>query len=52
MSLAAGSKLRPYEVVGPLGAGVDTEGTTYPFWLPDGRYLAFFAHGKLKKLEI
>jgi eukaryotic-like serine/threonine-protein kinase len=30
----------------------DTEGATYPFWSPDGRYLAFFADGKLKKLEI
>ncbi|HKV81936.1 MAG TPA: protein kinase [Candidatus Sulfotelmatobacter sp.] len=29
-----------------------TEGATYPFWSPDGRYLAFFADGKLKKLEI
>jgi eukaryotic-like serine/threonine-protein kinase len=30
----------------------NTEGATYPFWSPDGRYLAFFADGKLKKLEI
>ena len=30
----------------------DTEGATYPFWSADGRYLAFFADGKLKKLEI
>src|ERR1700747_2966780 len=29
----------------------NTEGATYPFWSPDGRYLAFFADGKLKKLE-
>jgi eukaryotic-like serine/threonine-protein kinase len=29
-----------------------TEGATYPFWSADGRYLAFFADGKLKKLEI
>jgi len=30
----------------------DTEGATYPFWSPDGRFLAFFADGKLKKLEL
>jgi eukaryotic-like serine/threonine-protein kinase len=29
-----------------------TEGATYPFWSPDGRFLAFFADGKLKKLEL
>jgi len=29
-----------------------TEGVTYPFWSPDGRWLAFFADGKLKKLEV
>jgi eukaryotic-like serine/threonine-protein kinase len=30
----------------------DTEGATYPFWSADGRSLAFFADGKLKKLEV
>ncbi len=30
----------------------DTEGAGYPFWSPDGRTLAFFADGKLKKLEL
>jgi eukaryotic-like serine/threonine-protein kinase len=30
----------------------DTEGASYPFWSPDGRSLAFFADGKLKKLEV
>jgi len=29
-----------------------TGGATYPFWSPDGRYLAFFADGKLKKVEV
>jgi len=29
----------------------DTEGASYPFWSPDSRTLAFFADGKLKKLE-
>jgi serine/threonine protein kinase len=27
-----------------------TEGTSRPFWSPDGRYLGFFAEGKLKKV--
>jgi Tol biopolymer transport system component len=29
-----------------------TEGTTRPFWAPDSRFLAFFAEGKLKKVEV
>jgi len=28
-----------------------TEGATFPFWSPDSRYLAFFAGGKLKKID-
>ena len=28
-----------------------TEGAAYPFWSPDGRSLAFFADGKLKRIE-
>jgi Tol biopolymer transport system component len=27
-----------------------TEGASYPFWSPDGRYLGFFASGKLRKI--
>jgi len=27
-----------------------TEGATYPFWSPDGKFLGFFADGKLKKV--
>jgi eukaryotic-like serine/threonine-protein kinase len=30
----------------------DTEGASYPFWSADGRFLAFFADGKLKKLDV
>ena len=30
----------------------DSEGATYPFWSPDGRSLAFFADGRLKKVEL
>jgi len=27
-----------------------TQGGTFPFWSPDGKYLGFFADGKLKKI--
>jgi Tol biopolymer transport system component len=29
-----------------------TEGASYPFWSPDGAYVAFFANGKLRKTAI
>jgi Tol biopolymer transport system component len=29
-----------------------TDGGYAPFWSPDGRYLAFFANGKLKRVDI
>ncbi|MBV9483224.1 MAG: PD40 domain-containing protein [Acidobacteria bacterium] len=29
-----------------------TEGATYPFWSPDGKWLGFFANGRLKKAPI
>jgi Tol biopolymer transport system component len=29
-----------------------TEGATYPFWSPDGRFIGFFASQKLKKAEV
>ncbi len=28
-----------------------TEGASYPFWSPDDAYVAFFANGKLQKIE-
>jgi len=28
-----------------------TEGATWPFWSPDSRFIAFFADGKLKKVD-
>ncbi len=27
-----------------------TDGATYPFWSPDGRYIGFFANGKLNRI--
>ncbi len=42
-----------YEVGSPDVRGLpDTEGATFPFWSADGKYLAFFADGKLKKMEV
>jgi Tol biopolymer transport system component/DNA-binding winged helix-turn-helix (wHTH) protein len=29
-----------------------TEGANEPFWSPDGQFIAFFAQGKLKKIEV
>ncbi len=29
-----------------------TQGASYPFWSPDGVYVAFFANGKLQKMAI
>ena len=29
-----------------------TEGTTRPFWSPDSRFLGFFSHGKLQKIDV
>jgi hypothetical protein len=37
------------EVAQPLPG---TEGATFPFWSPDGRKLAFFREGKLKKIDL
>ena len=36
-------------VVRPLAG---TEGAVYPFWSPDSRHLAFFADGKLRKVNV
>src|SRR5262249_25573690 len=39
--------------IGSLAARVlpDTEGASFPFWSPDGRFIAFFANGKLRKID-
>jgi eukaryotic-like serine/threonine-protein kinase len=29
-----------------------TQGASYPFWSPDGAYVAFFANGKLQKMAV
>jgi eukaryotic-like serine/threonine-protein kinase len=29
-----------------------TEGASYPFWSPDGAYIAFFSNGKLQKVAV
>ena len=29
-----------------------TEGASFPFWSPDGRFLGFFAEGSLKKVDV
>jgi len=42
-----------YEVGSQAGRILsNTEGATYPFWSPDGKTLAFFADGRLKKLDV
>src|SRR5215470_3588648 len=30
----------------------ETDGAGYPFWSPDGRFIGFFAGGKLKKIDV
>jgi eukaryotic-like serine/threonine-protein kinase len=39
--------------VGSRGAAIvpGTGGASHPFWSPDGRFIGFFANGKLKKVE-
>src|SRR5439155_10045704 len=51
---ASGGKLKLW--VRPLDsleaqALAGTEGATYPFWSPDGRFIGFFADRKLKKVS-
>ena len=42
-----------YEVGGPRTNSLEgTQGATYPFWSPDGKFIGFFADGKLKKVDV
>jgi len=42
-----------YEVGGHRTNSLEgTQGATYPFWSPDGKFIGFFADGKLKKVEV
>jgi Tol biopolymer transport system component len=42
-----------YEVGSQEGRNLSgTEGANFPFWSPDGKWLGFFADGKLKKVDI
>jgi len=50
---ASGKKLlwlRPLDAVASRSIP-GTEGATWPFWSPDSRFIAFFAEGKLKKVD-
>jgi Tol biopolymer transport system component len=41
-----------YEIGGRRTTPLEgTQGASYPFWSPDGRFIGFFADGKLKKVE-
>ncbi len=42
-----------YEVGGRRTNSLDaTRGASYPFWSPDGKFIGFFADGKLKKVDV
>jgi len=42
-----------YEVGGRQSTSLQTtQGATYPFWSPDGKFIGFFADGKLKKVDV
>jgi eukaryotic-like serine/threonine-protein kinase len=42
-----------YEVGGRRTSSLNgTQGASFPFWSPDGKFIGFFADGKLKKVEV
>jgi eukaryotic-like serine/threonine-protein kinase len=43
--------LRPIDAMAPQPLP-GTEDATYPFWSPDSRFIAFFASGQLKKIDV
>ena len=54
--VASSSDGRRLIYLGPLSANASqplagTEDASYPFWSPDGNFIAFFAGGKLKKIN-
>jgi Tol biopolymer transport system component len=51
---ASGENMLYSQRIGSANASVlpGTEGPNYPFWSPDGAYLAFFSSGKLKKVAV
>jgi serine/threonine protein kinase/Tol biopolymer transport system component len=50
---ANNNALWTYEVGSRRTTSLDgTQGATYPFWSPDGKFIGFFADGKLKKVEV
>jgi serine/threonine protein kinase len=56
-SAIAEEATKPLLWVRPLNSPVgrplpNTEGAAYPFWSPDGRHVAFYAGGKLKKIAV
>jgi Tol biopolymer transport system component len=56
IAFVAGDETRSRLAVRDLATGetralAGTEGATFPFWSPDGGQVAFFAEGRLKKVE-
>src|SRR5881396_1806506 len=51
---ASGENMVYVQRIGSASASMvsGTEGASYPFWSPDGAYVAFFAGGKLKKVAV
>jgi serine/threonine protein kinase len=42
-----------YEIGGRRTNSLDTtQGASFPFWSPDGKFIGFFADGKLKKVDM
>jgi serine/threonine protein kinase/Tol biopolymer transport system component len=51
--LANNYVLWTYEVGGQRTSSLGgTQGASYPFWSPDGKFIGFFADGKLKKVDV
>jgi Tol biopolymer transport system component len=43
--------IRSFDAIAPRPLA-GTEGAAFPFWSPDGRFLGFFADGRLKKINV